>query len=295
MTLDRLSNQEPVEIDDSWIEEAAVAFKEALRKQLKPFGNVLPNGKYENKVRDFGLRMSNFGRPSCVLQNEQQGIEGSRNDYNHIVRMLLGDITEITMVLLLKAAQINITNQKQKHDILVDGKTIPGEDDIEIDGKVYDIKSSSPYAFTHKWSEGWNGVYYGDTFGYVSQLWGYADKNPDKMGGWIVVDKSSGEVKVVTASPTVDQLNEIAAKASATVDIIENNRPFIKCFEPEEETFYKKPTGNLLVPTACTFCKFLGSCWPEAQLRGKALSKSSNPKQVWYVSFNEDSKVEETE
>jgi hypothetical protein len=275
MTMDRLSNNEPVFIDDSWIEQAGEEFKTALRKQL------IPND------REFGLRMSNLGRPLCQLQNEQLGTPKSRNPYNHILRMMYGDATEILVTVLLKAAQVNITDAKTKHEFDIDGRMIPGEDDIWIEDKVYDIKSASPYAYSHKWSEGWNGVYYGDSFGYVAQLYGYAGGDPSKMGGWIVVDKSSGELKVVTAKPTVEQLNEIKGKAVTTIYAIDNNLPFKRCFEPEQETHYKKLTGNLVVPTVCTFCDFMRACWPEAKLEPKAMSKAGNPKQVWYISKND--------
>jgi hypothetical protein len=277
MTMDSLSNGEAVFIDDAWIEEAGEAYKAALRKQLN-----------DKEVRTFGLRMSNLGRPLCQLQSEQEGHPKVRKDYNHIVRMMIGDATEIAMTILIKAAGLNITNSKQKHKLNVGGEVVPGEDDIEIDGQIWDIKSASPWSFANKFSKGWNEVYYSDTFGYVAQLWGYADKDPDKMGGWIVVDKSSGEVKAVPAEPTVDQLNEIASKAETTVSTIAYKLPFKKCFEPEEETFYKKPTGNTLVPMVCTFCDYIKTCWPDAQLKSKAMSKAQNPKPVWYTKYTKE-------
>jgi hypothetical protein len=275
MTLDSLSNKEAVEIKDEWIEDAVNQFRDALKRQLKP------------DTREFNLRMSNLGRPLCQLQNEKidsalvsDGGKSakSRDPYNHILRMIIGDATEIAVNVIVKASGVNITNSKSKHEVMINGKRVPGEDDIEIDGKVYDIKSASPYAYSHKWNEGWNGVYYGDSFGYVAQLWAYAEKDPDKMGGWIVVDKSSGELKVVEAKPTIDQLKELEKGVSYTVEAITNDLPFQKLFEPEVETYYKKETGNHIVPFVCTFCSYMGKCWPDATFEQKIGSK---PK--WYV------------
>lgn len=267
MVMDRLSNGEPVEISEQWIEDAGEDFKQALRKQLSP------------KQRDFGLRMSNIGRPLCQLTNEKNDEPvSSRNPYNHILRMIIGDMTEIAVNVIIKASGVNVTNSKTKREIDINGTTIPGEDDIEIDHKVWDIKSASPYAYSHKWNDGWNGVYYGDSFGYVAQLWGYAGKDPDKMGGWIVVDKSSGELRVVDAKPDLDQLKELENGVSYTVEAIKTNVPFVKGFEPEVETYYKKETGNMIVPQVCTYCPYLKKCWPDATYENRVGAKDK-----WYV------------
>ncbi len=266
MTMDRLSNKEAVHIEEQWIVDAGEEFKAALRRQLTP------------EPREFGLRMSNLGKPLCQLQNEQAGVPQGRMDYNHILRMMLGDMTEIAVNVLIKASGINVTKSKTKHIVDIDGTEVNGEDDIEINGKVYDIKSASPYSFSHKWTGEWNDVYYGDSFGYVAQLWAYANKDPDRMGGWIVVDKSSGEVRVVDAKPTKDQLEELAANVSATVHKIESKADFNRLFQPEVETYYKKETGNMVVPTICSFCPFMKKCWPDAKLEQRVGAK---PK--WYL------------
>lgn len=273
MTLDSLSNREAVPIPNEWIEQAGEEFKAALRRQLQP------------EPRAFGLRMSNIGRPTCQLQAEQANLPATRNSYNHILRMLIGDATEIVVSLIVKAAGVNVTNSKTKRSVTIQGVDIHGEDDIEIDGKVYDIKSASPWSFQHKWSEGFNGVYYGDSFGYVAQLWGYANKDPDKMGGWIVVDKSSGELKVVNATPNVDQLKELEDNVQKTVEAISNNIPFERSFQEEDEKFYNKLTGNKIVPVVCTFCNYLKVCWPNATLMPRAGSKAINKKLVWYTDY----------
>jgi len=271
MVLDKLSNNEEVLIEDRWIDEAVEAFRASLIKQLRP------------EPREFGLRASNVGRPVCQLQNEQAGIPKTRQDYNHIMRMLLGDITEIVVRLMVMASGANVTGEKAKSETQIGSTLIKGEDDIEIDAKVYDVKSASPYMFTHKWADGWKGIYYGDSFGYVPQLYMYARGDPKRMGGWIVVDKSSGEIKVVPAEPTPEQIKEIKAKIEETERIIAEQQPFRKVFQAEEETWYGKATGNLKVPLVCTFCQFQKHCWPEAVYRTNPSSKAQSPKPQWYV------------
>lgn len=187
-SLDKLSNGEAVEFEDQWIEDAGEMFKDALRKQLS------------GRENEFRLRMSNIGRPSCQLQMEKAGAERSRMPYNHVVRMMLGDAVECIMEVILRVSGANITGGKSQAEFNIADTTINGEDDIEIDDKVYDTKSASPWAYDNKWAEGWHGLAKDDAFGYTAQLLGYAQGLGKQPGGWIVVNKSTGEVRVVLNS-----------------------------------------------------------------------------------------------
>lgn len=274
MTLDRLSNNEPVTIKDEWIEEAGEAVKEALRRQLSP------------RDKEFRLRMSNIGRPLCQLQKEKAGEETTRRPYNFITKMIIGDIHEIIMNVVLKAAEANVTSTKTKVELQVGSTLVKGEDDLQIDDKVWDIKSSSNWAYNNKWAHGWHAVYDSDTFGYVEQLYGYATAQKKIMGGWIVANKETGEVLVVEAIPTKEQLKEIKETMEFNERALATDLPFKRQFVDEAETFYKKVTGNRVLPLVCTFCDHIKTCWPNAVLRPQALSKAQNPKAVWYSEYN---------
>lgn len=273
-TLDRLSNNEPVEIDDAWIEEAGEQFKAALRKQLTP------------QDRPFVLRMSNIGRPACQLQMEKSGASKSRMPYNHITRMMLGDATECIMDVLLKAAKLPVTGGKNKVTLNLAGVDINGEDDIELDGRIYDIKSCSPWAFDNKWRS-YNDMKKSDGFGYVAQLAGYAVAQGKVPGGWIVMNKSTGEIRIMEVNMGREEATEALVAASETVRKLTTDAPFQRMFEAVPETFYGKPTGNMRVPQECGFCDFLTSCWPDAVYRPQAGSKAKDPKYFWYAQYNE--------
>lgn len=277
--LEKLSNNdfEDVEIDDQWIEDAGEQFKDAVRRQLSP-----------RPDKGFRLRMSNLGRPLCQLQMEKAGAEKSRLPYNHIVRMLHGDIIECLMEIFIRAAGLNVTGGKAKVSLDIAGETIKGENDIEVDGKIWDTKSCSPWAYTNKWSLGMDGLRQSDDFGYVSQLVGYAEAENKPVGGWFVVNKSSGEVSAVPADMTPSQLAEERKKIEANVKAITSDAPFRRCFEPETEFFRKKPTGSKRLPATCTFCPFMQSCWPHAEKRPSTVSKAKDPPMYWYTEYNED-------
>ena len=276
--LDRISNNEHVDIEDAWIDHAAEAFKAALKRQL----SVDPD-------RDkFRVRMSNIGKPICQLKLDKAGTPKRRMPYNHVVRMLLGDATEAVMEVIVRAAGLPITGGKDKVKLQLGEYIVEGEDDVEIDNKVYDYKSCSPFAFDHKWKGGMTSLNAEDSFGYIPQEIGYATAKGKEPGGWIVVNKSSGEVLVVEANVTQEQKEKILKNMEHTVKAVMEDEPFERCFEAEDEFFRKKPTGNKKLPMVCTFCSFFNSCWPEAQLKPQALSKAANPKQVWYAEYHEE-------
>jgi hypothetical protein len=145
---------------------------------------------------------------------------------------------------------------------LPNGKSIKGEYDMELDGKIDDVKSASPWSYKNKF-ENFETLKMGDSFGYIAQLVGYAEGAGKDVGGWWVVNKANGEFKYVPADG-VDKEAELA-KIEALVDYIENDEPFERCFEPEPETYYKKQSGNLVLPQECKFCNFKHKCHKNLQ------------------------------
>ena len=79
--------------------------------------------------------------------------------------------------------------------------------DIIIDDKVWDIKSASPYAFDHKFGEmgGYKKIKSDDAFGYITQGYLYSESVGKEFGGWIVINKASGEWTVCEAPIVQDE------------------------------------------------------------------------------------------
>ena len=274
--MDSLSNREAVPIREEVISSAVAEFEQALRKQLLP----------EN--REFGLRASNIGRPLCQLINEKNDSPRIRMDYNHIMRMMLGDVSEILLTVILRIAGINITDSKTKRRHAIQGVSIPGEIDVEIDDKIFDIKSASPIAYDTKWEKGWEGLLASDHFGYPEQLYIYADGELSKMGGWIVLNKSSGEVKVVRAEAGPKDMELLKGRIQHTIKYLDDNKPLVRGFSDEEETYYRKPTGNRVLQMVCQMCPYVKTCWPEAVHRPKIPSTAANPPLTWYTHIEKD-------
>mgnify|MGYP003624472843 FL=1 len=271
--MERLANNESdqLEIKREWIDEAVEMVREGLERQL--FREQEP----------FRVRMSNISKPTCQLQMEKAGTPKTRMPYNHIMRMMHGDMIEAIMQLVLRISGANITGGKNKVKLNVAGTEVRGEDDIEIDHKVFDTKSASPWAFKNKWSEGFAGLKKSDDFGYIGQLVGYSVAQKKEPGGWIVVDKSSGEVKVVEVDLTKKEVKGILGDMKSTVKALDGD--FKRCFEPEDETFRRKPTGSKRLSTTCGFCSFTSSCWPNAKLLPQTGSQAKSPRHYWYTEY----------
>ena len=123
----------------------------------------------------------------------------------------------------------------------------------------------------------WDSLNKGDAFGYVSQLAGYAKAAGKKAGGWWVINKQDGNFKYVPADIDVEtEVKKIKNNIKAT-------DTFERCFEPEEETFRGKPTGNKILPITCRFCSYRKSCHPSLQELPQKMSKAKDPKIVAYV------------
>ena len=287
--LEKLSNSKYEEVAseekiDKLIDEACSEFKFVLEKQFK------------RKKEEFKLRSSNIGKPTCQLQLEKKELQEEEINplpYNHFTRMVLGDLSEIIVNFIIKLTDIKITGAKNKikWDLFSGNNKYPvieGEDDIELEGRVYDIKSSSPWAYENKWMKGFSGVANTDSFGYVDQLLSYSLSQNKKPGGWIVLNKSTGEITVVEFSMLETEQKQEVEKIKETIKFITEDHPFKKCFDEQNEYFYKKPTGNKKLPITCSFCNFIRHCWPDAQYLPQAKSKAQNPKMIWYTEYTEE-------
>ena len=254
------------------IEQVGNDVKEALRKQ---FGGGVKRG-------DFRLRMSNLGRPTCQLWfDKNKPEEASSKPNNFMMNMMLGDIVEAVFKGLLKSAGVKYEEPENVTLDLGDTK-IAGTYDLVLDGAVDDVKSASGWSYDNKFVD-YETLREGDAFGYVSQLVGYAKAAKKKIGGWWVVNKANGAFKYVSAQ-NADADYEMK-KIRATVETVNENK-FARCFEPIEETFRGKPTGNKILGVNCSFCSYKESCWGNLQQLPSVMSKAQFPKVVNYVELN---------
>jgi hypothetical protein len=238
-----------------------------------------------NKRDEFGLRMSNVGRPTCQLWFDKNEPEKALPlPTTFVMNMMLGDIVEAVFKGLLKEAGVEYEDDEKVTLDLDDATSVSGTYDIVIDGAVDDIKSASNWSYNNKF-ESFDTLNEHDAFGYVAQLAGYAKASGKRAGGWWVVNKANGEFKYVPATG-LDIVKEVE-HIKETAKTLDDNK-FERCFDAVDETFRGKPTGNKILSTECNFCRYRFACWPELEERPSVVSKAKQPKTVAYVSLADE-------
>ena len=257
-------------MSDEVIDQVANDVRDALQRQF--------SGKVKRK--DFRLRMSNIGRPTCQLWYEKNKPETALpKSNNFMMNMMLGDIVEAVFKGLLKAAKVDYQDSENVILKLKDDN-VSGSYDLVIDGAVDDVKSASDWSYKNKF-ESYDTLSSGDGFGYVGQLAGYTKASGKKVGGWWVVNKANGHFKYVPASGL--NLDDEIKKIEDTVATVNTNK-FERCFEPEIETFRGKATGNTVLNSNCKFCDYRYDCWNLTD-KPAVMSKAQTPKIVSYISL----------
>ena len=233
----------------------------------------------------FRLRMSNIGKPKCQLWFEKNDPEGKEPFPPHfLMNMILGDIVEAVFKGLLTAADVSFKDNDKVVLKLPNGQEIKGEYDMEMDGRIDDVKSASWYSYNNKF-ESIEDMQKSDGFGYVSQLVGYSEGAGKDVGGWWVINKNSGEFKYVDASG-VDK-DKVLKDIQDTVDYIDNDEPFERCFQPVPETYRRIPSGNIVLNDGCNFCQFKHKCFPNLKvLPSKVYKGKLTTPLVNYVEVN---------
>ena len=243
---------------------------------------------FTRKKEDFRLRMSNVGKPLCQLQMQAKGVEPEKPSHDFIVRMIIGDMLEALVIVLLKAAKIEVKSQHQKVSLGVGDRQIEGEYDIELDDGIYDIKSVSPFSFTTKFNpdNGYDKIKQSDSFGYISQGHGYGMAANKPFKGWIAINKTTGEIVFTDSKHTDEEKKEVYSKIYNTSVALLDEKPFERCFTDVEEVYYSKPTGNRTLGIECSYCPYKHDCWDNLEFRRQLPSKGKNPKWIWYTKID---------
>lgn len=261
-------------ISDNTIEQISNDITDALKRQ---FGSG-------RSRKDFTIRMSNVGRPSCQLWYDKNKPEAALPLPNtFVMNMMLGDIVEAVFKGLLNEAGVKYEDTN-KVTLDCGDTTVSGSYDLILDGAVDDIKSASDWSYRNKF-ESYDSLASGDGFGYIAQLAGYAKASGKKAGGWWVVNKSNGRFKYVPA--TGIDMDEEITKINITVNKVKENK-FERCFQPVPEKFRGKETGNTVLNDGCKFCSYRFDCWSSLQERSAVKSQAKVPPTVAYVELTEE-------
>ncbi|RTL05384.1 hypothetical protein EKK58_08280 [Candidatus Dependentiae bacterium] len=221
----------------------------------------------EEEERKPTLRMSNIGTPCKRKLWYYLNTELRTTDLpaGTLLKFAYGDLIEGLLLSLAKAA--GHTVEGEQDEIVVDG--IVGHRDAVIDGVTIDVKSASTPSFK-KFEK--NELRVDDPFGYIQQLTGYVYGGKDdplvtdkKGGAFLVMDKTLGHIHLdyYDLTPELSLLPSrlVATKMMSTM----KTEPYRE-WEPVPDG----KSGNMKLPSACSYCDYKWNCWPG--LRGFAYS-----------------------
>ena len=240
-TLSCLCNSEELIISDEQVEE----FGERIKKALKSWST--PHKEKTN------LRMSIIGRPMRRLWYDLKkgNLANNRTHPSVFIKFLYGHILEELVLLLVKLSGHKVEDEQK--EIEVDG--VKGHMDCKIDGEVVDIKTASSFAFK-KFLEGT--LHDDDPFGYMAQLSGYETAEGTNEGGFLAMNKESGELALYQPGPLV-KIN-IKDKIKSIRSAADLDKPPARCYNPIPEG----KRGNMRLPRQCVYCPYKMECHSDA-------------------------------
>ena len=231
---------------------------DVTEEDIDNFGNamkdVLRNWSHpKERSSKNNLRMSNVGKPMRQLWYDLKSEKEAQLplDSSVFIKFLYGHILEEVVLLLVKLAGHDITSEQKEVDI--DG--VKGHMDCKIDGEVIDIKTASGFAFK-KFRDGT--LRDDDPFGYMSQISGYEEAEQTNEGGFLALNKETGELALYIP----EYLDKPNVKNK-----IKKIRNYLKFDEPPDRCYNSIPEGkkgNMKLPRGCVYCRHKNTCHKDA-------------------------------
>mgnify|MGYP003115075799 FL=1 len=195
----------------------------------------------------FKLRMSNIGRPTRQLYYSQKDTQEIKHHASTQIKFLYGHIMEDLLIFLTKLSGHAVTDEQK--EVLVDG--VLGHMDCKIDGEVIDIKTASGFGFKKFKNKT---LAEDDPFGYVSQLAGYERAEGTDNGGFLALNKESGELTLYQPED-LDKPN-VNTLISNIESALKGEAPPDKCYKPIKSG----SKGNMKLPMGCVYCSHKFVC-----------------------------------
>lgn len=240
--LEALSNGEPLPLNEDVLDQTLANIKESILGWANP----------SERNKEFTLRMSNIGRPLRQLWYESRA---ERSE--HVpsapdqIKFLYGHILEEIVLMLARVAGHDVSDQQK--DAEVEG--ISGHMDCKIDGEVVDVKTASRFAFV-KFKNGT--LLDDDPFGYLTQLASYEASEGTSNGGFLVINKESGDLCLYRPDD-LEKPNAPEKIKYVKEAISLDNIPY-RCYAPIADG----KSGNMKLPKNCVFCPFKFECNADA-------------------------------
>ena len=233
----------PVELPEEKVDILLSNLKEALSQWSTP------------REKSVGLRMSNVGRPNRQLWYDIKSNKDQEELSPAVIfRFLYGHVVEELLLFFVDLAGHKVEHQQAEVNVL----GLKGHVDCLIDDVVIDIKSASDFSF-RKFKDG--KLSQDDPFGYLAQLAAYEHGFGKSGGGFLVANKSSGEICLYI--PDELEVPNIESR-------LETVRTELKEDVPPRERCYpiiaKGKSGNMGLHNSCKWCRHKFQCNPDLRV-----------------------------
>ncbi len=253
--IEPLCQGESLNITDQELDNFAESMKQAIVSWARP----------SKRDSSFNIRMSNVGRPVRQLWYESKSETKNVVNPPTMIKFLYGHMLEEVLLMLVRAAGHTVTDEQKEVEV----NNVKGHMDCKINGEVVDVKTASSYAF-RKFKYG--SLAEDDPFGYLAQLAGYEEAEGTEEGGFLVINKETGELCLhrpedldkPNAGIKIKNINKALKRATPPEDL---------CYEPVAEG----TKGNMRIHKNCNYCPFKFKCFKDVNdgegLRGFKYSK----------------------
>ena len=235
--LDKL-NDGHINLSEEEIEKTGEAIKDALRHWSTP--------QSQDK---FTVRMSNLGKPlRQIWFDSKKQAQAARIPASTFIKFLYGHLMEEIVLMFVRMAGHKVTDEQKEVEL----KGIKGHIDCKINGEVVDIKTASSFAFK-KFADGT--LHDNDPFGYLMQLAAYEAAEDSVDGGFLAVNKESGELAYYEPGELTKPNPSL--KIDNILQILKDETPPEICYQPIPEG----KQGNMKLASTCVYCSHKKECW----------------------------------
>jgi len=225
------------EIPDILLNELGETIKQTIKTWATP----------QNRNK-FTLRMSNIGKPARQLYYSKQQTQEVKHPPETQIKFLYGHLLEDILIFFVKLSGHKVTDEQK--EVTVSG--VKGHMDCKIDGEVIDVKTASSFGFKKFKNKTLRD---NDPFGYLSQLAGYEGAEGTTNGGFLAMNKESGELALLQPEE-LDKPN-IKNLISRLVEVLDSSdKPPEKCYAPVASGV----KGNMKLPFGCVYCSHKIKC-----------------------------------
>ena len=238
------------ELTEKEVDKCIDDFASSVKVHVKDFLKQMP----QDKPR---LRLSTIGRPDRQLWYDFKKPHNEPLAPSTRIKFLYGYILEELLIMLASISGHKVTQQQKQVEV----EGVKGHQDCFIDGVLVDCKSASGRGYA-KFK--YNNLASDDPFGYLPQISAYAEGNGVDEAGFLVINKSTGEL----CYTKVHSLEMINAKdrVKKIKKVVNSDTPPDKCYSAVPDG----KSGNYKLDTACVYCNYKFDCWSDAN-DGKGL------------------------